>query len=115
MVDELIGGAVGAGAAAIVATFPRSYIDVNRAEDDIDPAVLAGDWDTPLAPSERTALGLGLVRRLCMAGMPVYAAPLLSGEIRQRIEHCYRPYHAALADAMAARVRVCGAHRRLHL
>src|ERR1700681_3958156 len=49
-VDELIAGAVGAGVTVISAEFPRSYIDANRAEDDIDPAVLAEPWPTPLAP-----------------------------------------------------------------
>jgi len=40
--------------------FPRSYIDVNRAEDDIDPAVLAEPWPVPLAPCDRTLLGSAL-------------------------------------------------------
>jgi N-formylglutamate amidohydrolase len=108
LVDELVAGASGAGATTIAATFPRSYIDVNRAENDIDPAVLADAWDAPLVLSERTALGLGLVRRLCMTGVPVYAAPLPASEVKRRIEKFYRPYHAALTAAINQRLEHFG-------
>jgi N-formylglutamate deformylase len=109
LVDELVAGAIKAGATIIAANFPRSYIDANRAENDIDPAVLAEEWDAPLMFSERTALGLGLVRRLCMTGVPVYEAPLAKSDIKQRIENLYRPYHAALAGAVEQRLRLFGA------
>jgi N-formylglutamate amidohydrolase len=102
-VDELIAGAADAGATLITAEFPRSYIDVNRAENDIDPAVLAAAWPEPLAPSERTLQGLGLVRRLCRTGVPVYREPLAVAEVQSRIAHCYRPYHAAIEKALTAR------------
>jgi N-formylglutamate deformylase len=108
LVDELVAGAVEAGATLIAAEFPRSYIDVNRAENDIDPAVLADVWGAPLVLSERTALGLGLVRRLCMAGVPVYAAPLSSSEVKRRIEKFYRPYHDALTAAIEHRLHLFG-------
>lgn len=102
-VDELVESATDAGATVIMAEFPRSYIDVNRAPNDIDPALLADPWPEPLHPTERTPLGLGLVRRLCMTGVPVYAAPLKAAEILARLDHCYRPYHAALDAALRVR------------
>ena len=108
MVDELVAGAVDAGATSIVAEFPRSYIDANRAENDIDPAILADAWDVPFTLTERTMLGLGLVRRLCMTGIPVYAELLSAKEIKQRIENCYRPYHAALDAAVEQRLQLFG-------
>lgn len=95
-VDELVAVASEAGATLVTAEFPRSYIDVNRAENDIDPAILAEAWPDVLKPSERTLLGLGLVRRLCKSNVPVYAKPLSVAEVKQRIEKFYRPYHAAL-------------------
>lgn len=103
-VDEIIAGAVSHGIAVLVAEFPRCYIDVNRAENDIDPAVLADVWPGLLEPSERTLLGLGLVRRLCKSGVPVYKSPLSAEEIAGRINRCYRPYHEALTRLMADRV-----------
>ena len=108
-VDELVAhAATEAGAIVVAAQFPRSYIDANRAEDDIDPALLAQPWPQPLAPSQRTLLGLGLVRRLCKSGVPVYRGPLTVAEVRKRIEQCYRPYHAALERAVARRMEQFG-------
>jgi N-formylglutamate amidohydrolase len=109
LVDQLVANATQAGATVIMAEFPRSYIDVNRAEDDIDPAVLATPWPEPLAPDPRTLQGLGLVRRLCKSGVPVYKSPLPPAEVKQRILECYRPYHAALQAALEARHRMFGA------
>src|ERR1700693_6407004 len=40
-VDELFDAAPSHGATLIGAVFPRSYIDVNRAADDLDPGLLA--------------------------------------------------------------------------
>ena len=107
-VDELVQGAVQAGATVIAAEFPRSYIDLNRAEDDLDPALLAEMWPEPLAPGERTLQGLGLVRRLCKSGVPVYRAPLANGEVQMRIEKFYRPYHEALEKIVAGRMSEFG-------
>lgn len=107
-VDELVGGAAEAGATVIMAEFPRSYIDVNRAEDDIDPALLTEPWPEPLNPSDRTLLGLGLVRRLCKSGVPVYNAPLPPAEISRRIAALYHPYHDALEKAVARRMQLFG-------
>lgn len=107
-VDELIAGATGAGATIIVAEFPRSYIDVNRSEDDLDPAVLAEPWPLPLAPSDRTLQGLGLVRRLCKSSVPVYRAPLEVSEVQKRIEKFYRPYHEAVQRTVEQRIKDFG-------
>jgi N-formylglutamate amidohydrolase len=107
-VDELVSSAMRAGAIVISAQFPRSYIDVNRAEDDIDPALLAAPWPTPLAPSDRTLLGLGLVRRLCKSNVPVYRAPLPVAEVQKRIRDYYRPYHAVLEKTVNQRVTQFG-------
>jgi N-formylglutamate deformylase len=95
-VDELVAAATELGATVIIAQFPRSYIDVNRAEDDIDPLVIDGQWPTPLQPTERTLHGLGLVRRLCRVGIPMYNKPLSVAEIDMRLRQFYRPYHHIL-------------------
>jgi len=107
-VDELVHGASRAGATLLCAEFPRSYIDVNRSEDDIDPAVLERPWPFPLKPSERTLQGLGLVRRLCKSNIPVYAAPLSVTEVARRIEKFYRPYHVALSTIMTRHANIFG-------
>ena len=90
------------GAALIEATFPRAYIDPNRSLADLDPELLADRWDAPLARSRKTDLGIGLVWRLARGGTPMYARRLRAAEIRQRIDTCYLPYHAALAAELDA-------------
>src|SRR5438876_7990494 len=71
-VDELYDAAPALGATLIGAVFPRSYLDVNRAVDDLDTALIDGTWPSPLAPSHKTRAGLGLVRRVARPGIPIY-------------------------------------------
>lgn len=103
-VDELFEAAPAAGAVLIAAQFPRSYIDVNRALEDIDTELIEGDWPGPVAPSEKTRLGKGLVWRLLNTGDAIYARRLSVAEVERRIAEYYRPYHAAL-DAALDRVQ----------
>ena len=96
-VDRLIAGAVQAGATVLAATFPRVYIDPNRAPDDIDPAALAGEFDGPMNPSQRARDGWGLCWTRCGPELlDLYAAPLSGREIRHRLDSCWTPYHACL-------------------
>lgn len=96
-VDELYGAAAQSGATLIGAIFPRSYIDVNRAPDDLDPAVLADGeaGAVPLRPVTR----VGLVRRHAQPGIPIYDRKLSADEVSRRIERYYAPYHRALDEA----------------
>lgn len=89
-----------AGGTLLAAHFPRSYVDANRSEDDIDAALLAEPWPEPLSPSEKTRLGYGLIWRRVNAATPIYDRLLSLDEVRGRIERCYRPYHAALANVI---------------
>ncbi len=98
-VDRLCARAPEIGAMRLVATFPRSYIDVNRAEDDLDPTLLDTPWPAGLRPGVKCELGVGLVAR-GLPGAPIYDRLLGVAEVRSRIERCYRPYHRALADAL---------------
>jgi N-formylglutamate amidohydrolase len=107
-VDEIIIGAAEAGATVLVAEFPRSMIDVNRAENDIDPAVIDGVWPEALMSDPMTLLGLGLVRRLCRSGISLYRAPLSIAEIQRRLDVYYRPYHDCLKNMINARIKKFG-------
>jgi N-formylglutamate deformylase len=98
-VHELYASAPDHGATLIDARFPRAYIDPNRSLDDIDEALLAEPWPGPVKPSRKTELGVGLVWRL-MAGQPLYARRLSVAEMQARIDGCWRPYHAALQQAL---------------
>lgn len=95
-VDILFETVPGHRAVLLCALFPRTYIDVNRAEDDIDRELLDEHWPHRLAPSSRSAAGIGLIRRLVKPSMPVYDRKLGIAEIRNRLDRYYHPYHAAL-------------------
>lgn len=105
-----------AGGTLLHAHFPRTYIDANRTLDDLDPDLLASPWPEPLAPGEKSRLGFGLVWRNIRADQPIYDRLLTVAEVRNRIESCYRPYHAALAQAVEDTVQRFGGvwHLNLH-
>lgn len=95
-VDELLDGALAYGVAVLDALYPRSYIDLNRTATDIDPELLSEPWPTPLAPSEKTVRGLGLIRRLVVPGVEINSRKLSPAEVQSRIDTVYTPYHDAL-------------------
>jgi N-formylglutamate amidohydrolase len=102
-VDELYGAAPEHGATLIGAAFPRSYIDPNRAADDIDPGLLLA-IRPPLVP--RPATRVGLVRRHARPGIAIYDRKLGPDEVLARIERYHAPYHRVLAETSD------GLHRR---
>ena len=114
-VEALWADAPALGATLVEAHFPRSYLDLNRTLDDIDPALLESPWPTPLSPGEKTRIGSGLVWRT-VKGLPIYDRLLPVAEVQRRIERCYRPYHQALMAAVEATHRRFGAvwHLNLH-
>lgn len=88
------------GATLIAAQFPRAYIDPNRGLVDIDEALLDAPWPGPVEASRKTELGIGLVWRM-MGDAPIYDRRLTVAEVQARIDRCWRPYHAALDQALA--------------
>ncbi|SDG02301.1 N-formylglutamate amidohydrolase [Thalassobaculum litoreum] len=101
-VDALFDHAPSVGATLIAAQFPRAYIDPNRAEDDLDLALIDGDWPLPVNPGEKTEYGMGVVRRYILKGRPIYDRKLTVAEVMHRLETYHRPYHAAVAAAIDA-------------
>jgi N-formylglutamate deformylase len=96
-VDELFNAAPEFGATMIAAVFPRSYLDVNRAADDLDPTLLSVAWPKhlPLRPATR----VGLVRRYAQQGVPIYDRKLRPEEVLERVERYHAPYHRTLDEA----------------
>jgi N-formylglutamate deformylase len=89
------------GGTLIHARFPRSYIDVNRACDDFDAALLSEPWPAAVRPSEPcTRLGNGLVFGKTTTFAAIYDRKLSVDEVRHRIESCWKPYRAILSEAV---------------
>jgi N-formylglutamate deformylase len=104
-VEKLYDFAPGLGVAWIEALFPRSYLDANRNVTELDVTLLDDPWDQPLATDpavlSKVRLGKGLIWRCTDEGVDIYDRKLGAAEVRQRIERCWRPYHAAVAQAIA--------------
>lgn len=115
-IDELWAAAPRFGATLIAAHFPRSYIDPNRAIDDLDAQMLDGPWPTPLQPGAKSSLGYGLIWRQIDAANPLYRRPLTVAEVQRRIATCWQPYRDALQEAFEAAHQQFGGvwHLNLH-
>src|SRR5215471_4866426 len=80
-VDELFSGATAFGAPMISARFPRAFLDVNRAPDEIDPGMFDGPLNVAFdAPSSRVSAGLGVIPRIVRDGAEIYRARLRADE-----------------------------------
>jgi N-formylglutamate deformylase len=105
-VEKLYDFAPALGAAWVEALFPRSYLDVNRNTTELDLDLVEGQWSEPVesepAALAKVRLGKGLVWRLTDEGVPIYQRRLAAQEVRDRIERCWKPYHAAVAAAVEA-------------
>ena len=111
-VDDLFANVPELGAPLISARFPRCYVDVNRAGDDLPPE-WAEAWDKGLsgrsAPQEerlpasayRADIGLGVVPLVISERVGIYRHPPTVDAVRARLQALYRPYHAALAGLLA--------------
>ncbi|MCY7354803.1 MAG: N-formylglutamate deformylase [Lysobacter sp.] len=76
------------GASMIVPKYSRYVVDLNRSEDDVS-----------LYPGQNTT---GLCPTVQFNGEPIYreGEQPASGEIAQRVERYWRPYHGALRDEL---------------
>ncbi|MFK7838283.1 MAG: N-formylglutamate amidohydrolase [Sulfitobacter sp.] len=99
-VDQLFDCAPTFGAAFIKAGAPRAFVDLNRACDELDPALIEGVRRRGHNP--RIASGLGVIPRVVANGRAIYRGKLSRAEADRRIEEYWRPYHnrlQALLDA----------------
>jgi N-formylglutamate deformylase len=84
----------------IEATHARAVIDLNRAESDVEPGLVAGRLAAE--PSDRARAGFGLFPRIAAPGHPIYAGPIAPGEAEARLAALHRPWHAAISDGLGA-------------
>jgi N-formylglutamate amidohydrolase len=87
-VAQLYGFVAERGASLLVARYSRYVVDLNRPPD--DGSLYEGQVATGLCP------------RYTFAGKPLYRddAPVSKGEVAERVERYWRPYHARLAAAL---------------
>ena len=98
LVDRLIAPGAAAGASLLLGRIGRAYVDLNRAPEDLDPALIEGMEGR--TPSPRAAAGYGVIPRLSGDGRPLYGRRLGADEAGARLEAVHRPYHEALERLM---------------
>ena len=97
-VDQLFSDAPSYGAPFLVARAPRALLDLNRAAEELDPALIHGVRKVGHNP--RVASGLGVIPRVVANGRAIYHGKMTRDEADHRIETYWRPYHTALRDLL---------------
>ncbi|OYU41340.1 MAG: N-formylglutamate amidohydrolase [Pseudorhodobacter sp. PARRP1] len=97
-VDQVFGAAPRHGAPLLVADVPRAYLDLNRAPDEFDPAVIEGIARAPHNP--RISSGLGVIPRVVSGGRLIYRGKMPLAEAEARIAEVWHPYHRALRQLL---------------
>lgn len=101
-VDALFQHVSRIGAPLIAAEFPRAYLDLNREAYELDPELFAEPLpDYANTQSVRVVGGLGTIARIVADGEEIYHKPLQLAAAIERIEHLYKPFHAALGGLVA--------------
>ena len=93
-VDQLFGVVPSMGAPLLCAQAPRAYLDLNRAPEELDPALIEGV--RRLSPNARLASGLGVIPRVVSNGRPIYSGKITLAEAHKRVSTYWRPYHDML-------------------
>lgn len=87
------------GAPFLRAGASRAFVDLNRAADELDPALIEGVRRPVHNP--RVASGLGVIPRVVAGGRPIHRGRIALSEAEGRIEAYWRPYHEALQGLLA--------------
>lgn len=100
--DLIAAGARDSGATVVHALWARAVADCNRGEGQMAPGEVAVPLRAQFSvPGRKERAGLGVVpTRLADCG-PLWKRPIDHAALHWRLESFHRPYHAALAEALA--------------
>jgi N-formylglutamate deformylase len=93
-VDELFSAAPLFGAPLLAARVPRAYVDLNRAAEELDPALVEGVGR--IGHNPRISSGLGVIPRVVANGRVIYRGKISQAEAETRLNRAWVPYHAQL-------------------
>ena len=100
-VDRLLTRVPKAGATLIEAVYPRAFVDLNRAEDELDPALIEGV--TRGSGGARVLTGLGVIPRVVAGGREIFRGKIPRAEAEDRLARIWRPYHRQLSELLRDR------------
>ena len=93
-IADLFAPAADLGAPLLAAQFPRCFVDVNRAPDE-----LPYEWNPDTkGVSPRAEAGLGVIPTMLSEVTEIYKKPLSFRAARGRLTALYHPYHDALQE-----------------
>lgn len=96
--DHVIEPLTQQGIPLLKAHFPRCYVDVNRAADELETG-----WTVPDAQTTpRGAAGLGVIPTMISERLAIYKTPLPKDIVKGRLDALYYPYHKTLKSLIAA-------------
>jgi N-formylglutamate amidohydrolase len=98
LVDRLVWRALARGCGAVIATTPRAAIDCNRAEDEVDPAVIEGPRRGRMTARARG--GLGIVPARTQQHGYLWRRAISPKQLDERLDQAHRPYHEAIEDQL---------------
>lgn len=102
-VDALLAKAPAHGIGVLSANYPRAYVDLNRAPNELEQALFKDTLPAHIdRHSARAAAGLGTVPRLVAENTPIYDGKLSFAEAERRIQNVYHPFHRKLEDTLRA-------------
>ena len=93
-VDQLFSPVVDLGSFMLSATFPRSFIDVNRDYEELDPLLI--EDLTTYKDTLKVSAGLGVIPRVVADQTPIYEQRLSIDDANERLKSFYFPYHYKL-------------------
>ncbi|MHA3914123.1 N-formylglutamate amidohydrolase [Halovulum sp. GXIMD14793] len=93
-VDRLFAAVPDHGAPLLSALLPRAYVDLNRAADELDPALIVEV--TRKSANARVAAGLGVIPRVVSEGRHIRLGKISRQEAEDRLRLAYRPFHGML-------------------
>lgn len=101
-VDELFSEAQTLGVSTLKANFPRTYVDVNRHQHDIDVNMIeeGEDWYGRLLPG---SVDVGATLFWSKSGeLPIYDRKLTKKESKGRLANFFIPYHQSMTEMVEA-------------
>jgi N-formylglutamate amidohydrolase len=96
LVDRLVWRAMQSGVGAVIARAPRAAVDCNRAEDEVDPAVVEGGRRGRVTARARG--GLGIVPARTQSHGFLWRRAISQRQLEDRLEQAHRPFHRALEE-----------------
>jgi len=97
-VDELMDFAPDLGIPLICSQIPRAFVDLNRARDELDPAIIEGI--RPNRQNPRVISGLGVIPRVVANGKEIYSGKLSKEAAFERLKNFWDPYHSKLSELL---------------